>query len=466
MNIYYWTNFYKRENSTKVPASGGTSASCTIKTPSSFWDMEIETSGIPKDANYFKIAAGVFITSYDAYYFVQDVVSVSNSITRFRLVLDRLGTYKGLIGASYQYVVRTNAPGSFNPMLTDPLNPPSTNVTIAKTSTSIKYGSNYDVFDLGSFRYLLSVVGATSTIDYAFNNGIAKTYILNGGSVAQIASQLCTSSFLQNLVNEFTNPMEAIVRMIALPVNMIGMNYHADPVFFGSHSTGIYANVLIDRVLISEVSLGLPTAMTGAQTYLNKSPYCRATIYLPFVGVCDIDVDAITGRGVNLRTIIDCYTGDITYSLKDSSTGSIFHTFAGKCGSDLPISSMQFSAAGVAAGIMTAVAGAAAQNPMMAASGLMAAIGSSESHSQVNGSFSSVIGGWQGTDAVVTLYKREPAHAIGDNTAEEGLPYEKRAYIGNLSGYVLCRNGNVDIPGSKADKEIVNGYLNSGFFYE
>lgn len=466
MNVKYWTNFYKKKNSTRQPLSG-TTATVTLKEPTSFHDPVILATGIPKDANYFSIGSGVWITSYDAYYFVTDVIAVSKDLTEFHLKLDPMATFKSLIGTTYAYVVRQSDPTKFNPQLTDPLNPPAVSVTVAKATTSIKYGNNISVFDLSTYRYLLSAVGAVATIDYALNNGFAKTYIMSGGQMALLASKLCTQAFLENLVNEFTNPMESITRCIGIPVDLSGMTIHSnEPIFLGSHSTTVIANVLVGRVLTTETALALPTAMTGSQTYLNRSPYCTATIYLPFVGVCPLDVDVVTGRGLNLKTVIDCYTGDITYAIKDSSSGSIFATYSGNCATEIPVSSMQYSAAGIAGGVMATIGGVASQNPIMAASGIMAAVSSLESHSQTNGSYSSMIGGWQGTDAIVTLYKRDAAHSIAANAAEEGLPYEDRAILNSLPGYLLCRNASVDIPGCDQDKEAINQYLNSGFYYE
>ena len=466
MNVHYWENFYKRINSTFVPASSGTNAVIKLKEPTDMRNPVIEATTIPVTANYFKLDAGEY-TQNDAYYFVTKTERVTASLTNFYLALDPLATFKTSIKASWQYVLRANDPANFNAMLTDDHNPPTESVTVSKASTSLTYGSNIPIFDLSTYRYVLSVVGAVSTIDYALNNGIAKTYVMSGGQMALLASKLCTTNFLDDLVNEFTNPMDSVIKCTAMPVNMSGMPLHgSEPIFFGSHSSTVIANVLTGRVLISEEPLALPAILSGTQDYTTRSPFVTATIYLPFVGVCPLDVDAIGGRSLNLRTVIDCYTGDITYSIRDSVTGSIIQTFSGCCGTDVPVSSTGFSAAGVATGILTTIGGIASKNPVMAASGIMTAVQSTEIHSQTNGGYSKVIGGWQGTDVIVTAYAKAPAHSITDNAAEEGLPIEKRAFLGNYTGYVLCRNGNVDIPGCKQDREEINNFLNNGIFIE
>ena len=466
MNVHYWQNFFKRINSTKVPASTGTNAVIKLKEPTDLRNPVIEATTIPVTANYFQFDAGEY-TQYAAYYFVTKVERMTASVTNFYLTLDPLATFATPVKSSWQYVLRANDAANFNSMLTDDHNPPTEAVTVSKANTSLSYGSSIAIFDLSAYRYILSVVGAVSTIDYALNNGIAKSYVMSGGQMALLASKLCSTGFLDNLVNEFTNPMDSVIKCTALPVNMSGMPLHgSEPIFFGSYSSTVIANVLTGRVLNAETNLSMPSILSGTQDYTTRSPFVTATIYLPFVGVCPLDVDAIGGRSLTLKTVIDCYTGDITYSIRDSMTGAIVQTYSGCCGTDVPVSSTGFSAAGVATGILTTIGGIASKNPIMAASGIMTAAQSTEIHSQTNGGYSRVIGGWQGTDVIVTAYAKAPAHAITDNAAEEGLPIEKRAFLGNYSGYVLCRNGNVDVPGSKQDKEEINNFLNSGIFIE
>ena len=50
--------------------------------------------------------------------------------------------------------------------------------------------------------------------------------------------------------------------------------------------------------------------------------------------------------------------------------------------------------------------------------------------------------------------------------AEQGMPYFNNATISSLSGYVQCRAASLSIPGDGDEQDVVNGYLNSGFYYE
>ena len=469
MNIYYWTNFYKRRNSTKQPASSGTQVNVLLKEPCSFYNPVIQTSTIPKTANYFKIPSGVF-TLYDAYYFVSDVVSLSNSITEFHLTIDRAATFKTDIRASYNYVLRANVPATFNAWITDELNQPTNALTIDSAATTLQRtigGETLNFFNLSHFRFLLTTVGSPATVDYALNNGIAKTYIVSGGTMALIAVKLNRNSFLQDLKAELNDPLGSIIKCVALPVELSGMTIHAnEPIFFGSYSSEVTGNVLVDRVMLFDQDLNMPPSMLGQQTYLKRSPYASATIFLPCVGVCPLDIDAVGGKTLTLRVVLDAFTGDLLYTIKDKTSGYEYATFSGNCGTELPVTGGNRSSLALAAGALTTIGGIAAGSPMAAASGALSLAKGLEMHTQINGGYSSCVGPWGGTQVRITAYYKDPAHAITQNAAEEGLPVEKRDMIGNYTGYVLCRNATVDTTGSLEDKQAIEQMLNEGMFIE
>ena len=50
--------------------------------------------------------------------------------------------------------------------------------------------------------------------------------------------------------------------------------------------------------------------------------------------------------------------------------------------------------------------------------------------------------------------------------AKFGRPVGETHAISNHSGYVQCDNASVDMSGTAIEKDRVNSYLNSGFFYE
>ena len=47
-----------------------------------------------------------------------------------------------------------------------------------------------------------------------------------------------------------------------------------------------------------------------------------------------------------------------------------------------------------------------------------------------------------------------------------GVPYFKQDTISNHAGYIKCANASIECDASESEKEIINQYLNGGFYYE
>ena len=155
-------------------------------------------------------------------------------------------------------------------------------------------------------------------------------------------------------------------------------------------------------------------------------------------------------------------------------------TYNGNLATKVPVAGASYDGIGVATGAVTAfggivaasvatiaTGGAAAPIGAAIAGGAIASAKSLEFHSMVNGSNSSAIAANLGTDALAVIYQYEPAESdIRSFKAAHGMPYFEVATIGSLSGFVKCYDASVSIPGDGEEQDVVNGYLNSGFYYE
>ena len=90
MNIKVYTSFTKRRNSTKVPSSGGTRKTVTLKEGTSIENPTFLLAGDLFTVDY--------VEAFGHYYFVDDVVSVRNGLTEIKCSMDPLATHKTAIG--------------------------------------------------------------------------------------------------------------------------------------------------------------------------------------------------------------------------------------------------------------------------------------------------------------------------------------------------------------------------------
>ena len=231
--------------------------------------------------------------------------------------------------------------------------------------------------------------------------------------------------------------------------------------------------------------------------FLDYSPYCKMSIYLPYSGTYDLDLQTvaafndISNEGIYLQGLIDLTTGQITYYCYALS-GVLLLQKTSKIGIDLQVNGNDSSAQstamlrnsiqvgnhviGSATTLAKDVGGAATKNPVAIAADL-ASIGTTIANDalntalaarqvpvQVGNNSGTIAATVSGQDPYITVYRQKIAnpenygHAIGYLT-------ESRQTIGNLTGYTVCRNPDLkNIPALAEEKSQIASLLTSGFF--
>lgn len=249
--------------------------------------------------------------------------------------------------------------------------------------------------------------------------------------------------------------------------------------------------------------------------YLDYSPYSRAYIYLPFIGIMDLDVDDIVGHSVNVLYHVDSYTGaciaQITVA-RDNYTNTVYQ-FSGDCSVEIPMaggSQANIKAAmiaanayqnaanvaagmslrgGIASGIASAIGGALMSNPASAIGGIVsgisqaiggytsaqsqkaygeaqhtAAMVSQKSNVQHSGSFGSSHGA-MGIKNPYIIIRRPIQKVVNGYNKLYGYPAHKMVVIGNCTGYLRCREVHVvSSLATDEEKSMIEEMLKTGVY--
>jgi len=249
--------------------------------------------------------------------------------------------------------------------------------------------------------------------------------------------------------------------------------------------------------------------------YLDYSPYSRAYIYLPFIGIMDLDVDDIVGHSVNVLYHVDSYTGSCIAQItcaRDGYSNTVYQ-FSGDCSVEIPMaggSQANIKAAmiaanayqnaanvsagmslwgGIASGIASALGGALMPGIGSTIGGISSGIGqaiggytsaqsqkaygeaqhtaamvSQKSHVQHSGSF----GGSHGAMGIKKPYIiiRRPIQKVVYNYNKlYGYPAHKMVVIGECTGYLRCREVNVQSSlATDEEKRMIEEALKSGVY--
>ena len=479
MKIKYWTGFSKRKNSTKRP-TGGTEVDVKLKDNCSILNPLFECQNVPANVNY------IYCADFGRYYYVSGA-SHDGPFVNIDNECDVLATYKTQIGSVNALVEYTSS--STNTDITDPRNRPT--YVIEETSNSL--------FSLNQLNQPAFNLPGSYVVGLLTDEGV-QYYSCSDATLKSLLNALYSAHFVQQIHNEFYDMKSCLVSCIKIPIEYGTLDTTAvtptikgemisddgiTPVSLRRIDTRVYS------ITPGNKSLVYPSDGWGYDaSYLDYSPYTTGNLFLPFVGVVPLDMDAFSlNKSINISVSYDVCTGDIVYKLTRDGSDYI-STYQGNFAASVPVAGQSYNAIGAASSIISSIggvvgtaagvaAGLGTSNPALAASAVvtgvtslagngMNVLSSLQMHTQSNGSVSSLCAWHMGHEVKYTILTRRPSEIDIDDAfkASSGMPYFKGETIGNLSGFVKCSGASVDIPGTPAEKDAVNSYLNSGFYYE
>lgn len=215
--------------------------------------------------------------------------------------------------------------------------------------------------------------------------GFFTPYVLSQAQLTNLGNILFSSSMWNTISQWFSgleNPMDGFLRCLDFPCTLptggaFNISICGQELYYasagggtqyaqGHHLTSRYKDVNIGSVTLKEV---WGTAVDYTDTEIQ--------IYLPFVGIRELDPKLCVGRTLTLLLRIDCWTGDILYILhvdNDNIGGKWFRSatycyrWTGNCASEIPIGRRDSSKglSEILTGLAITAGGAISGNPAVA----------------------------------------------------------------------------------------------------
>ena len=155
-------------------------------------------------------------------------------------------------------------------------------------------------------------------------------------------------SVLETFANLFQQPLEKVVscHTCIAPALISGTRSYLT---FGAWSSSSYGNLSMLTLEQQYYScyMGFITLEEKRNSYKDYPPFCNYKIYLPYIGVRDIDGRIVVGKKLELWYHIDVLTGDILAELKvanmNSQIKSSFYCWQGNTLVPMPLKSTDYS---------------------------------------------------------------------------------------------------------------------------
>ena len=439
--------FAKKHNSTRQPSGSGRSISVKLKENTSVLNPHFYVHDYSFADNYIKWGS--------RYYFVEDIISISDGMAEYVCSTDAMATFKSDIGSSSQYVLR--AASASDPYVQDNLYPAKSSVIVENTLLS-NLGFTATA---GLGTYILGVLSEESS-------GSAVAYYSVGpGNFPSLMQKLFDPTYLNasdisnDLQKELVNPMQYIVSCYWVPFIYDEGTFAT--VKFGWWDSGVNAFLLSssDRIHSTDQAFNLPVHPQNARgIYLNDAPYTRHTLHCYTFGSIPLDpAPFVTGHSGHIYIDVDIFTG-LGQCYIECYGSRIFHQVA-QIGVPIQLSQSTGNMIGSAIATFEAIGSAAAGNVLGATHGIISAVSNAMPQVQTQGANGSIVAYLQ-TPNIVSEFRQ----IADEDNVQLGRPLCQTKTISTLSGFITCEDADLDLAASPSEKDMITGYMNSGFYYE
>ena len=339
----------------------------------------------------------------------------------------------------------------------------------------------------------------TTSPAFSSNVGLVTVYHPNDAQLYAFESWLWVTYADATIDKIWNNPFDGVITLFELyctPTDIGTRNIHC-----GFLDSGVNSPIISRYTEIDCGSLGIPEWYGN---YLDYSPYTKAHIYLPFIGIQELNPDDIVGHGVNVTYRIDEYNGSciamITVAKSTTVNGeeveysNTMYQFSGNCAVELPITGG--SQASIKAGMMQADAyqmaglvstgtnllggiGSALMGSLGGAISGVAGAASSYAYAQANylsnmlsgkstvqksGSFGASHGALGIKTPFITITRPKQIQ-VANYEKLYGYPAHKMVTIGACTGFLRCREVNVvSATANDEEKALIEQLLKAGVY--
>lgn len=451
MNITVYKNYSKKTNSTARPSTG-TTKDVKLKEPTDILNP-VFIMGIDTEITE--------VYAFGMYYFKSNIVFLTNDLMELHCTVDPLATAKDIISAYTGFVER--AASSYDNMIPD-------NALSNKPHIVNRGMTQINITEFNSTGcYIVRTVAADSDSSTGVN-----TYAVPQASMASLISYVFSDSnysWFTDPANEFIkavfNPFDYIidVKWVPFAATTYANNTALGPIKLGWWTTTANGYLVKQNEITVQYQVTRPTSYYSDFRQAD-SRYTQVELYIPCVGIVQIDPAEFTNGAPYLAYFIDTSSGEGMAYLRMVGGSTIKMLGQWNATTCAPIQLAQSStdlkriAGDIGAGVGNFFAG----NYAGTASALVdvASVFASPDKDYV---------GSNGTKADIKAYTDIYCMVTNYETASfpltvAGRPLMQNVQLGTLSGFVKCGNASLDMPFPAGVRDEVNRLLNSGFYME
>lgn len=275
------------------------------------------------------------------------------------------------------------------------------------------------------------------------SNKLFTVYNPGSSQLDSLGGYLWDQSLMATLRDIWQDPLDGIISLIqvfATPTT--GSNHN---IILGFLDSGISCPVVTSQFVT--VDCGSVTIEENKKNATDYSPYSEIHLFLPFIGIVELDVNECMGGTIGIKYNVDVYTGTCLAQVSitrdaDMPHATILYTFSGNCSQQIPLTS------GNAVGLLQALVGCISTGlSVPSGGGLTLAtgakmLGESMQHDLYHVSHSGNISanaGIMGQKKPYVIISRRHCYDANNYSAVYGFPANVSMILGNHTGFIRVK---------------------------
>ena len=300
-----------------------------------------------------------------------------------------------------------------------------------------------------------------------------KSYILNDTEMATLSSNIWNLSGWEQITSKMTGskPTDFIVSMKVYPSNVPIYTDSTSLINLGFWQSAEAYNIVKDRY--TTFDCGTLELKKYFGNYLDYNS--TVSIYLPFIGTRQLNVNEVMGGSINPIYYIDLLTGDCVVQIYVNNTidktqlKGVLYQFNGNIGIEIPVNSNAYSNAYISTAFSCAAGLSAIYAPESSIGMAMLSNTANEFVRSQGVQKSGSITSNSGILSILTPYLviERPIWVKAKNYDKlHGYRNELYKNLSNLEGYAVIKDIKLNIKGAlKEEKEEIERLLKSGVYF-
>lgn len=284
----------------------------------------------------------------------------------------------------------------------------------------------------------------------AIDTGFIAIYQATAAQLQDLADWLWSPSFFDNILKNYSDPFNNILGLWESPIIP---PTRASELRIGNVLSGMTMNKLSAQY--SDRNCGTVGVREYYGSYADYEPYRQFKLFLPYIGVVDLNTDDFMGGSIQVYYRFDHLTGMCIAFIQTNNRGTphVIAQHTGNIYSSIPFSgrNMMDFYGSLVSGATQAISGIASGNAGAALSGAYEAITAKPTYAHSSGMSANT--GFLGVQVPYLIECRSVRDMPRDYGYNEGIPLNAMKQVSNCTGYTEFTAIHVKISGATDNEQ-------------